>query len=205
MFGGWGSASSGGVTLDEVYYSDLWQLDSNVCPDDCNGRGSCSYGYCFCDLNYFGVDCQNQRCTSSVCDYSGITLLQECSHCGGHGDCRQGACLCSEGFISLNETSVCTLPFCPRKCSGNGQCVTTSDGEGFACQCNAGFYGRDCSLGYCSTNCNSPYGACNTTSAKCVCAVAPMGRYAGETCTRCQFVRLIALYGCLIDCLSVFE
>ena len=36
-------------------------------------------------------------CSSSVCVYSGISLLQVCTHCNGYGACWQGECQCSEG------------------------------------------------------------------------------------------------------------
>ena len=39
-------------------------------------------------------------CLSSECSYSGISLLQVCSHCNGHGSCWQGYCQCSEGFAT---------------------------------------------------------------------------------------------------------
>ena len=40
---------------------------SGVCPNACNGRGDCSYGYCFCRGGFFGTDCQNSRRTAVHC------------------------------------------------------------------------------------------------------------------------------------------
>src|SRR5689334_7511548 len=82
------------------------------CSGSCNGRGTCSYGYCFCNDTYYGDDCQfrntstldgitymffslchvmschchmtccSERCASDVCWYDVATQLQQCTQCG---------------------------------------------------------------------------------------------------------------------------
>jgi hypothetical protein len=139
MYGGWGSASALGVTVAETVYSDLWKFDLDECPDSCNGRGQCFFGYCYCAPGYFGEDCQNSYCKSTTCMYQLASQLQQCTHCNGHGICVAGDCLCSEGFktpdnyeatfiddnATLVDNKACTIGHCPRNCNGHGICALT--------------------------------------------------------------------------------
>ncbi len=183
LFGGWGSSSSGGQTIAETLYNDLWKFDLNVCPDNCNGHGTCNFAYCFCDEGYWGTDCQNMACPSSKCSYDVTSRRQTCSHCNNLGSCYLGSCICSEGSVGLS----CLNAYCPASCSGVGDCLAKGSGfaSGFQCSCPSRFYGSDCSSAVCTTDCNAAlgYGECSQSSGKCQCLTTSIGRYAGESCS----------------------
>ena len=36
---------------------------------NCSNRGDCYYGFCFCDVGYWGEDCSNSSCPGTSCFY----------------------------------------------------------------------------------------------------------------------------------------
>ena len=78
------------IVADKYRFSypinDVWLLDLDKCPNQCNDNGKCEYGRCICKNGYFGIDCSAQFCKNSFCindldDWS----YQKCFHCSGHG------------------------------------------------------------------------------------------------------------------------
>lgn len=98
LVGGMESASRGVVTELEQLRSDVWAFNTTWCPDSCNGRGSCFFGYCFCAQGFFGADCQEQYCPGTACHYMANSHKEACQHCSGHGVCVLGACRCARGW-----------------------------------------------------------------------------------------------------------
>ena len=54
------------------------------CAANCNGRGICTYGKCFCDPGFSGEACD----VSTKCPQD----------CNGNGVCHRGKCDCHPGF-----------------------------------------------------------------------------------------------------------
>ncbi|XP_076062898.1 attractin-like protein dsd isoform X2 [Oratosquilla oratoria] len=57
--------------------------------------------------------------------------------CSGRGACLEGVCTCDGGWGG----PACSVPLCPKNCSGNGQCKP----EEHRCQCHTPYTGADCS------------------------------------------------------------
>eukprot|EP00948_MAST-09A_sp_MAST-9A-sp1_P000942 g942.t1 len=163
----------------------FWQFNINKCPDDCNGQGRCSYGYCFCDVGYYGLDCSNISCPGDYCRYDEVTNEQICKHC------------CSAPFkhhtATWNDTSRDRYYPHMRKVPCDADHVGTSNGicDGFGqCQCNPPYIGDDCSIKDCPINDNendpnwkrkcSGHGWCSVEYpvSRCICE----RRYRGLDC-----------------------
>lgn len=84
IIGGHGSSSHDAITIRESIYSDIWKFDFSICPNECNNRGYCEYGFCFCNNDYSGIDCQLELCYGSKCSYNNVTRQQDCVHCSGN-------------------------------------------------------------------------------------------------------------------------
>lgn len=151
-----------------------------VCPENCNGRGSCgSSGSCACIAGFSGIACQNYcpnlcsghgECTTGMCvcmsGFSGADCsLKTC--CSGHGDCSlPDACVCDPGFMG----DMCELEMSciDPTCSGHGSCGLGS------CKCEAGWGGPLCREW--PKECGAPCpdgGACDRASGTCMCGMAP--------------------------------
>lgn len=87
------------------------------CPANCNGRGRCQEGLCFCFDRWSGDACQDY-CPGS---------------CGGRGACNGGRCLCLVGYSGDD----CSQSDC---CSGHGDCPLPGE-----CRCHPGWSGDQCS------------------------------------------------------------
>lgn len=210
LFGGAGSlltnADTGITSLEDfTYLNDFWMFDLNYCPGGCFSRGVCSYGYCFCSDQYYGVDCQQQTCPGSDCSYDVIkTQRQVCYHCSSklisesntifgnvvqnqqiiqnQGVCEGGSCLCADGWSG----SACDIYFCRTNCSYNGVCYERSDGSG-QCNCNNQFQLPICQYSSCLSSCNYPNGGyCNENTGLCVCFKTLLGSYSGTDCLFCN-------------------
>eukprot|EP01065_Artemidia_motanka_P000855 TRINITY_DN10402_c0_g1_i3.p1 TRINITY_DN10402_c0_g1~~TRINITY_DN10402_c0_g1_i3.p1 ORF type:complete len:1265 (+),score=382.87 TRINITY_DN10402_c0_g1_i3:546-3797(+) len=48
----------GGVAADALPFGEVWVYDTQRCPQDCNGRGTCSYGNCLDCVHSSGVACE---------------------------------------------------------------------------------------------------------------------------------------------------
>jgi len=119
VFGGQTSRSTFGETRNDYRVNDMWKYDLLWCPNDCSNRGSCIFGYCFCEEGYYGYDCQNSLCQGSMCWYEEDTLKQACKFCSNRGECRDGVCRCMDGY----EGEQCTDIFCEYDCYGRGNCT----------------------------------------------------------------------------------
>lgn len=102
-----------------------------VCIDDCNGRGVCVSGTCFCIDGFDGEDCSIEnydRASQCPSNETGVV-------CSGNGACRKGVCYCDADF---SGEDCATELVCSSACLKNGIC---SNG---ICVCVAGFKGDDC-------------------------------------------------------------
>mmetsp|Transcript_24246 Transcript_24246/g.42942 ORF Transcript_24246/g.42942 Transcript_24246/m.42942 type:complete len:1794 (-) Transcript_24246:192-5573(-) len=125
------------------------------CPNDCNDRGQCYKGKCYCAPGHHGDLCE----VSENCDDS---------YCNGNGVCGYAQCFCFPGFGGKN----CTEPeVCPNGCvQGQGKCVNKE------CHCFSGYSGVDCSSQWtCPKNC-SGHGTC--VEGGCAC----LPGFTGEAC-----------------------
>jgi hypothetical protein len=170
--------------VPEVYYNDTWLFDVNYCPGDCNGRGVCQFGYCFCDSTFYGADCQEEMCPGDTCAYNNATRLQECRHCSGNGACYLGVCRCDPGFDGARcEASIC-LNGCYASI-GHGICVKNANGAP-VCECTPPYVGVDCSSVACLNDC-SGHGECfqgaGDLFGQCVCTKSSLGSWTGDDCS----------------------
>ena len=172
------------MTVSEAYLSDSWQLDMSLCPNSCNGRGLCSFGYCFCQDGFFGPDCQDSQsrhstraaltsscsapltalcrpccvgvaCQSSSCSYSALSLLQVCQHCNGAGNCSFASCLCSEGFASsLDDAAAAGNQSAATAECRSASCPRDCSGHGACLADGRGGFGCSCLSGYYGLDCS---------------------------------------------------
>jgi hypothetical protein len=170
IFAGYGSNSSGTVTNFEVDYSDYWLFNVTDCANDCNGRGKCTLGFCFCKDGFYGDDCQEASCPDDYCVYDIVTQLQTCVHCYGQGSCVNGMCRCFDNY----DGESCAVLLCPNNCNLHGVCVNINNTP--ACLCNPPYGGVDCLLPQCMNQCTGR-GNCTIDGAqgKCVCKPGFLG------------------------------
>ena len=189
LFGGYGFGTNitttstivPDITYSESYYNDIWQFQLSSCPGACNGRGICSYGYCYCADGYYGTDCQQTLCISDICIYDNRTQVASCTHCSNTGTCLFGTCLCQPQYTG----AACNTPTCTNNCTSSihGACITDTNTNTASCVCNDKWYGVDCSEIRCSSTCNSPAGGyCDTSVGNCVCYTSLVGEYNGIGC-----------------------
>jgi len=141
---------------DEALNRGIEYLDT---ADTTTNRG---WGYCICNLPFYGRSCEKKRCPMST------GRKQECD---GHGTCdtRVGVCQCEYGYYGKD----CSHKRCPeylgRVCNLEGVCITsdtlkvdmrtstavirsdlgTSDQNQGSCQCRAPYFGAACELRRC--------------------------------------------------------
>ncbi|XP_067868790.1 tenascin isoform X7 [Heterodontus francisci] len=143
------------------------------CPENCNNRGTCINGKCFCEEGFTGEDCSIEvsclndcsdqgRCIIGVCHcFSGYTG-EDCSQevcrfdCGEYGTCISGACVCVEGYTGED----CRIKLCLNNCSSHGICI---NGQ---CVCDEGLTGEDCRDLACLNNC---YNRGRCVDGECIC------------------------------------
>ena len=147
---------------------NLYILYTEQCEDNCNGKGVCHFGICFCDDNYWGSSCDSLLCPKSLCfiDHD-FHIKQECIHCSGNGQClSDGKCLCDEGYAGED----CSIKTCLNNCSGEkyGKCIYKKPIS--QCECNQELKrgGDDCSLIFCLNNCGEE-GQCYMDIGECIC------------------------------------
>ena len=147
---------------------NLFLLKFNKCKNDCNKNGNCHFGFCVCDENFWGVECQSQLCPGGINFFEDdFHIKQESIYCSGNGQCLEnGECLCEEGFTGED----CSIAECLNNCSGEkyGKCVIKKPVS--QCECNQELKrgGDDCSLIFCLNNCGNE-GICNRSLGECNC------------------------------------
>jgi hypothetical protein len=151
LFGGYGSASWAEITFPEVDYRDQWYFNLSQCPHNCNKRGKCHLGFCYCDKGFWGVDCAQKECPNSVCWYDLPSQVQMCKHCLGRGQCNAGVCTCMDNY----EGEDCSRQLCPNNCWGQGNCLIDESTLTTYCDCFPPFGGIDCKLPQCKNDCTS--------------------------------------------------
>ena len=99
----------------------------------CGQHGECLRGLCFCEVDWFGVDCAKRRCRVDDDPTAGAEPA-----CHAHGACVDGACECADGWLAPD----CGSRRCPNDCSGwCGYCLAPHG----VCSCKPGYSGADCS------------------------------------------------------------
>ena len=182
ILAGFGSNSPNfSITIRETFLNDVWEFDFSKCPNNCNNHGYCEYGFCFCNSQYFGLDCQNEMCPSSECYYDATNRSQVCSHCSNQGFCRKAQCSC----MAYVGGSDCSYLLCPNDCSSSGSCVlpngitTPTVDVAPSCVCNFPSTGFDCSTLSCPNNCTSVINGYCAKNNTCICS----GCYYGTDCS----------------------
>jgi tenascin len=147
------------------------------CPHDCNRRGKCFLGFCYCEAQYWGVDCANAVCPGSECWIDLPSQQTTCRHCSNRGSCDNGVCRCMDNFDGPN----CEVLLCPNNCWNHGTCVTNLETNINRCECTPPFGGIDCKLPQCKNDCMNR-GVC-LFSGKCKCN----GGFTGTDCGQVDF------------------
>ncbi len=196
MYGGMAYYSEQPKNLTYTYpstvLSDMWYFNLFHCINNCTFQGSCYYGFCFCDVGYYGVDCSNISCPGTYCYYDSITFEQICVHSCQAGylhtdddiyvqDVPKLPCTLDNpgevnGICNGFGTSICAPPYitedcsvkdCKSNCSFNGWCSVEFPVS--RCMCQPGYYGEICEYKVCLNNCSYPNGICNPSSGQCSC------------------------------------
>ena len=120
---------------------------------DCNSRGICNEGRCYCVDGFIGNSCEYKTCSNN-CNNNGI--------CG-----NDGKCICHEGFTGKD----CSQKVCVNGCNApQGECIDD------ICVCREGYYGIDCGKKKCKNDCNHN-GICH--EGECYCKEG----YGGNECS----------------------
>ncbi len=196
MYGGMSYFSDQPKSLSTSYpmyvQQEMWYYHLNHCINNCTFHGECIYGFCFCDVGYYGVDCSNSSCPGTFCYYDEITHEQICTHACQAGynhtdddiyvqDIAKVPCTLdhlgeSNGICDGFGSTMCAPPFigedcsikdCKSNCSFNGWCSVEYPVS--RCVCQPGYFGDICQYKICLNNCSYPNGVCNTTSGMCNC------------------------------------
>lgn len=180
------------TTYPSTVLSDMWYYSLFHCVNNCSFHGSCYFGFCFCDIGYYGVDCSNTSCPGTYCYYDDLTFEQVCVHgcqagykhtdsdvyiedipklpCTSdnrgevNGVCNGfGSTICAPPFI----TEDCSVKDCKANCSFNGWCSVEFPVS--RCMCQPGYYGEICEFKVCLNNCSYPNGLCDPLTGLCHC------------------------------------
>ena len=185
-------------TFPSIVLEDMWRLGVHDCPNNCNGQGNCSYGFCQCHRGYYGADCSNISCPGDFCFVDPDTNEQVCQHCCQAGfnhsdndkyqvDVPRVPCTFasrrqdlsfgeSNGICDGFGTCQCAPPFINDDCSIR-DCANNCSHRGHCsiefpvsrCICDPGYYGKQCQYQVCLNNCSYPNGLCNHTTGLCTC------------------------------------
>lgn len=147
------------------YLQGVWVFNLNVCENNCNDRGFCEFGTCYCDEGFYGLLCEYKTCPGTFCIYdSEFFSSSECVHCSGYGECNDGVCNCTNGYSGDD----CSKQTCRDECNLEGTCIEMYPIS--QCDCFGKYGGDTCQVVLCLNNCNDPYGTCDTTTGICTCA-----------------------------------
>lgn len=196
MYGGMAYETEQAKSLKTSYpqsvRDDMWYYNFNHCANNCSFNGDCYFGFCFCYVGFYGVDCSNMSCPGTFCHYNYSTNEQICTHAchagyshydgdtyvqdiaklpcteekpgESNGICNGfGTAMCAPPYI----TEDCSVKDCPHNCSFNGWCSVEYPVS--RCNCQPGYFGEYCQNQTCLNNCSYPNGICNTTSGQCMC------------------------------------
>ena len=144
------TASTGTASQNHFIYS--WSFTSGVCRADCNSRGSCMEGVCYCESEFYGPDCGVVKMIEDFPDRGLCSTLDpgqrapesqirsNCSCAAGFHGPYGGPCYaCPQNFYKeLTGPSPC-IP-CPPNSDTNGMAASTLQTD---CKCKAGYVGPD--------------------------------------------------------------
>jgi len=83
----------------EYHGSKACESKDGGCPKNCNGRGKCVCGKCFCQHMFLGPDCGVEICPEGPVEKSGAGGSKPLKEvCSGHGQCTMQGCKCQKGF-----------------------------------------------------------------------------------------------------------
>lgn len=179
-------------TFQSAALSDMWYYHLHHCVNNCSAHGDCYFGFCYCYVGYYGVDCSNTSCPGTYCYYDDISHEQICTHACSSGythldndtyvqDIAKMSCSLnhpgeSNGICDGFGVAMCAPPFitedcsvkdCVNNCSFNGWCSVEYPVS--RCMCQPGYFGDICDKKLCLNNCSYPNGMCNTTTGSCDC------------------------------------
>lgn len=130
------------LTWPTAVNDELWYINFDQCIKNCSSHGDCYFGFCFCDIGYWGSDCSNSSCPGTSCYYDEVSHDQVCVHA------------CQAGYNHTDADTyvqdIAKVP-CSRGLPGvsNGIC----DGYGNS-MCAPPFVGSDCSIKDCKDQCS---------------------------------------------------
>jgi hypothetical protein len=83
MYGGMAFLDEHAPSVQDSYpiavSQEMWFYALDQCQNNCSRHGDCLFGYCLCDVGYYGIDCSNSSCSGSFCYYD-INQQQICKH-----------------------------------------------------------------------------------------------------------------------------
>jgi len=152
--------------------------------NNCNGRGMCDRGRCFCFPGFEGPSCERAAHCPGGCSAHGQCFYgkcfcdpyyegEDCSEspvcnkgCSHHGICRgEDLCVCEPGYTGVS----CDIKLqCKNDCSGPAKGVCAATESGVRCMCKNGWMGDDCSRSTdkCPNDCSGK-GVCLIGECKC--------------------------------------
>lgn len=138
----------------------MWYYNLYHCVNNCSNHGVCEYGFCYCDVGYYGVDCSNTSCPGTFCMYDEYSheqvLCASSSTCliAVSQICKHG---CHAGYVHQdNDTyvqDIYKLPCSFEEDQDPGVEMGVCDGYG-STYCAPPFVGDDCSIKDCKDNCS---------------------------------------------------
>lgn len=124
----------------------MWYYNLYHCINNCSLHGVCDYGFCFCDVGYYGLDCSNTSCPGTFCMYDENSHEQLCKH-GCHAGYNHTD---DDQYVQDIYKLPCSFD---EENEDPGEINGVCDGYGTA-YCAPPYVGDDCSIKDCKSNCS---------------------------------------------------